>query len=49
MLLVGRISDQYSFEPILIAASIIPLFATLAVLALIRNNRATETGIVNPI
>ncbi len=49
MLLVGRISDQYSFEPILIAASIIPLFATLAVLVLIRNNKATEKGIVNPI
>ncbi len=49
MLLVGRVSDKYSFEPILIAASIIPLFATLAVLALIRNNRATEKGIVNPI
>ncbi|MBS1810477.1 MAG: MFS transporter [Acidobacteria bacterium] len=49
MLLVGRISDKYSFEPILIAASIIPLFATLAVLALIRNNKATEKGIVNPI
>jgi ACS family hexuronate transporter-like MFS transporter len=49
MLLVGHISDKYSFEPILIAASIIPLFATLAVLTLIRNNRATEEGIVNPL
>lgn len=47
--LTGRIADKYSFEPILIAASIIPLFATLAVLTLLRNNRATEKGIVNPI
>ena len=49
MLLVGRISDQYSFAPILIAASIIPLFATLSVLTLIRNNNATEQKIVNAI
>ncbi len=49
MLLVGRISDKYSFEPILIAASIIPLFATLAVLVLIRNNKHTKNGTVNSI
>ena len=47
--LIGRVSDQYSFEPILIAASLIPLLATLAVVALVRNNRATDEGIVNRI
>ena len=49
MLAVGRVSDKYSFEPILIAASFIPLLATLAVLVLIRNNQATEEKIVNRI
>jgi ACS family hexuronate transporter-like MFS transporter len=48
-LLTGVISDRYSFEPILIGASLIPLLAVLAVVTLIRNNRATEAGIVNPI
>ena len=49
MLAVGRVSDKYSFEPILIAASFIPLLATLAVLVLIRNNQATDEKIVNRI
>ena len=47
--LTGWVSDRYSFEPILIAASLIPLVAMIAVLALVRNNRATREGIVNPI
>lgn len=47
--LIGWVSDHYSFEPILIVASLVPLMATLAVLLLIRNTRATERGIVNPI
>src|SRR6266545_1031602 len=45
----GWVSDRYSFEPILIAASLIPLLAVVAALALVRNNRATQEGIVNPI
>ena len=45
----GVVADRYSFEPILIAASLIPLGATLAVVTLVRNNRATEEGIVNRI
>jgi MFS transporter, ACS family, hexuronate transporter len=45
----GVVSDRYSFEPILIAASLIPLAATLAVVVLVRNNRATDEGIVNRI
>lgn len=47
--LIGRVSDSYSFEPILIAASLIPLLAMIAVVTLVRNNQATENGIVNRI
>lgn len=47
--LTGVVSDRYSFEPILIAASLIPLLAVVAVMALVRNNRATEAGVVNSI
>jgi MFS transporter, ACS family, aldohexuronate transporter len=47
--LTGVVADRYSFEPILIAASLIPLLAVVAALALVRNNRATREGIVNPI
>ena len=52
----GRITDHYatrgasdSFTPVLIGASIVPLLATVAVMALVRNNDATKRGIVNPI
>lgn len=34
--LIGWTADRYSFEPILIAASLVPLVATVAVLALVR-------------
>ena len=47
--LIGKVADKYSFKPILITASLIPLLAMLAVLKLVRNNRATEAGIVKPI
>src|SRR5215475_2177776 len=47
--LTGLVSDRYSFEPILIAASLVPLLAVVASLTLVRNNRATREGIVNPI
>ena len=47
--LIGWVSDRYSFEPILIAASLIPLLAVVAALTLVRNNRATREGVVNPI
>lgn len=45
----GVVADRYSFEPILVAASLVPLAATLAVVVLVRNTRATEAGIVNRI
>ena len=47
--LIGMVADHYSFEPVLIAASLIPLLAMIMVVMLIRNNRATENGIVKPI
>jgi MFS transporter, ACS family, aldohexuronate transporter len=47
--LTGLVADRYSFEPILIAASIIPLFAMVAVLVLVRNNDATRRGLVSEI
>jgi ACS family hexuronate transporter-like MFS transporter len=43
----GAVSDKYSFEPILIAASLVPLVATVAVITLVRNNQATKNGIVS--
>jgi ACS family hexuronate transporter-like MFS transporter len=47
--LTGWVSDRYSFEPILLGASIIPLLAMAAVLLLVRNNAATARGVVNPV
>lgn len=35
-LLIGRVADHYSFAPVLIAASVIPLMATLAVFTLVK-------------
>jgi ACS family hexuronate transporter-like MFS transporter len=47
--LTGWVADHYSFEPILLGASLLPLVAMAAVLLLVRNNRATEAGIVKAI
>ena len=48
-LITGFVADHYSFEPILIGASIIPLIAMVAVLVLVRNNTATRRGLVSEI
>ena len=45
----GAVADRYPVEPILIGARIIPLFAMLAVLVLVRNNEATRRGLVSEI
>ena len=37
--LTGIIADKYSFEPILITASVVPLLATVALVTLIRAPR----------
>jgi MFS transporter, ACS family, hexuronate transporter len=42
--LIGYVSDHYSFEPILIAASLIPLVAMVLVLSLIRNSTSGDSN-----
>jgi ACS family hexuronate transporter-like MFS transporter len=37
----GVVSDRYSFAPIMVVASMVPLLAVVAVLTLVRN---TESG-----
>jgi predicted MFS family arabinose efflux permease len=34
--LIGRVTDHYSFEPVLIGASLLPVVATILVFVLIR-------------
>jgi ACS family hexuronate transporter-like MFS transporter len=46
--LTGVVADRYSFAPILVAASLVPLAAAAAVLALVRNTDAAR-GVVNQI
>ena len=48
-LLIGVISDHYSFEPILVAASIVPLIAAALILLLIRNSSAKPPGVVSQV
>lgn len=47
--LTGVVADRYSFAPILVGASVLPVVAMAAVLLLVRNNAATERGVVNRI
>jgi MFS transporter, ACS family, hexuronate transporter len=49
IVITGWVADRYSFEPILLGASIIPLVAMVAVLTLVRNTSATAAGIVKPV
>lgn len=44
--LTGVIADRYSFAPILVGASLVPLVAVAAVFVLVRNSRATAQGLV---
>lgn len=44
--LIGRVADASSFAPVLVGASLVPLLAVIAVLLLVRNNRATRAGVV---
>ena len=45
----GYVADHYSFEPLLIGASLVPLIAMAALLLLVRNTEATRRGLVTPI
>ena len=47
--LTGWVADHYSFAPILIGASIVPLVAMAAVLILIRNTAAMDRGLLRRI
>ncbi|PYR72867.1 MAG: MFS transporter [Acidobacteria bacterium] len=47
--LTGVVADRYSFAPILMGASLVPLIAMVAVLVLVRNNAATRAGVVSEI
>lgn len=47
--LIGWVADHYSFAPVLIGASIIPLIGAFLVLWLVRNNAATAAGKVRAI
>jgi MFS transporter, ACS family, hexuronate transporter len=47
--LTGFVADRYSFQPILIGASIVPLIAVVAVLALVRNTDASARGVLRRI
>ncbi len=47
--LTGVVADRYSFEPLLIGGSLIPLVAMAALLVLVRNTDATRRGVVNEI
>jgi ACS family hexuronate transporter-like MFS transporter len=40
-LVIGKVTDKYSFEPVLIGASLVPVVATVLVFALIRPNPKT--------
>ncbi len=47
--LTGIVADRYSFRPVLIVASAVPILAAAAVLILVRNNSATKRGLVHPV
>jgi hypothetical protein len=47
--LTGQVADQYSFEPILLGASLVPVIALAAVLLLVRNTAATRENIVHEV
>ncbi|MBP1649081.1 MAG: major facilitator superfamily transporter [Bacteroidetes bacterium] len=47
--LIGWISDRYSFEPILIAASIIPAAGAVLTFLLVRNTRESGAGVLRKI
>ena len=44
--LTGIVADRWSFEPVLIVASLVPLVAMAAILGLVRNNAKTDAGLV---
>lgn len=47
--LTGWVSDRYSFEPVMIGVSFLPLVAVAAMLLLVRNTRDTEAGVLKAV
>jgi MFS transporter, ACS family, hexuronate transporter len=47
--LIGVVADRFSFTPILVVSSVIPLLAALLVLALVRNTKESGQGLVKVI
>ena len=43
--LIGRVTDRHSFQPVLIAASLVPLIGTAVVLGLVRSRRGVSMGL----
>ncbi len=46
---IGVVTDYYSFEPVLIVASVVPLLAVVAVLILVRNTAESGQGLLRRI
>jgi ACS family hexuronate transporter-like MFS transporter len=44
--LIGLVADRFSFTPILVVSSVVPLLAALLVLSLVRNTRESGQGLV---
>jgi ACS family hexuronate transporter-like MFS transporter len=42
--LIGKVADNYSFEPILITASLVPLVATALIFILVRGGGRRRTA-----
>ena len=47
--LIGVVADRFSFTPILIVSSVVPLLAALLVVVLVRNTRESGQGLVKAI
>jgi len=47
--LIGLVADRFSFTPILIVSSVVPLLAALCVVVLVRNTRESGQGLVKAI
>jgi ACS family hexuronate transporter-like MFS transporter len=47
--LTGWVADRYSFEPILLGASLVPLVALAALLFLVKNTAATRAGVLHEV
>jgi ACS family hexuronate transporter-like MFS transporter len=47
--LIGVVADRFSFKPILITASLVPLFAAVLVVALVRNDVRSGRGLLKVI